>query len=183
MLTVIENNKVTASLKRFWGQESIGITEAENPTMSQEEEYAVAEVNKGLKFDGQNYEVQLPWRKDHPRLENNYAQAVRRLESIERRLKRDPVKAESYRATISQYVEKGFEEEVSEQRNEDGIAVTYHTMQCSAQTKEQQSAELYLTVLHEKRVEFLSMIASFLVLHYSLTWHLFSSVFVPTESA
>ena len=70
MLTVIENNEVTASLKRFWELESIGITEAENPTMSQEEEYAVAEFNKGLKFDGQNYEVQLPWRKDHPRLEN-----------------------------------------------------------------------------------------------------------------
>ena len=121
MLTVIENNEVTASLKRFWELESIGITEAENPTMSQEEEYAVAEFNKGLKFDGQNYEVQLPWRKDHPRLENNYAKAVGRLESIERRLKRDPVKAESYCAAINQYVEKGFAEEVSEQRNEDGI--------------------------------------------------------------
>jgi len=89
--------------------------------MSQEEEYAVAEFNKGLKFYGQNYEFQLPWRKDHPRLENNYAQAVTRLESIERRLKRDPVKAEAYRAAINQYVQKGFVEEVPEQGNEDGI--------------------------------------------------------------
>ena len=101
--------------------------------MSQEEEYAVAEFNKGLKFDGQNYEVQLPWRKDHPRLENNYAQAVRRLESIERRLKRDPVKAEAYGAAINQYVEKGFAEEVSEQRNEDGILryLPHHAVFCA----------------------------------------------------
>ena len=118
---MIENNDVTTSLRRFWELESIGITEAENPTMSQEEEYAVAEFNKGLKFDGQNYEVQLPWRKDHPRLENNYAQPVKRLESIEKRLKRDPVKAEAYSAAINQYVEKGFTEEVPEQGNEDDI--------------------------------------------------------------
>ena len=89
--------------------------------MSQWEEYAVAEFNKGLKFDGQNYEVQLPWRKDHLRLENNYEQAVKRLESIEKRLKRDPVKAEAYSAAINQFVEKGFTEEVPEQGNEDYI--------------------------------------------------------------
>jgi len=46
---------------------------------------------------------------------------VKRLESIERRLKRDPVKAEAYGAAINQYVEKGFAEEVPEQGNEDGI--------------------------------------------------------------
>ena len=121
MLTVVENNEVIASLKRFWDLESIGITEAEDAVMSQEEEYAVAEFNKGLKFDGQNYEVQLPWKKDHPRLKNNYAQAVKRLESIERRLKRDPVKAEAYSTAINQYVEKGFAEEVPEQEIEPGI--------------------------------------------------------------
>jgi len=90
--------------------------------MSQEEEYVVAEFNKGLKLDGQNYKVQLPWRKkDHPRLESNYAQAVKRLQSIERRLKRDPVKAEAYSAAIHQYVERGFAEEVPEQGSENGL--------------------------------------------------------------
>ena len=77
MLTVVENNDVIASLRRFWELESIGITEAENAIMSQEEEYSVAEFNKGLKFDGENYEVQLPWKKDHPRLEKNYTQALK----------------------------------------------------------------------------------------------------------
>ena len=89
--------------------------------LPQEKEYAVAEFNKGLKLDGQNYEVQLPWRKNQPRLENTYAQAVTRLESIERRLKRDPVKAEAYSAAINKYVENGFAKEVPEQGNEDGI--------------------------------------------------------------
>ena len=55
---------------------------------------------------------------------------MRRLESIKRRLKRDLVKAESYCAAINQYVEKGFAEEVSEQRNEDVIVryLPYHAV-------------------------------------------------------
>ena len=69
MLTIVENKEVTASLKRFWELEAIGITETVNPTMSQEEEYAVADFNDGLNFDGRNYEVRLPWKKDHPKLE------------------------------------------------------------------------------------------------------------------
>ena len=108
MLTVIENNEVTTSLRRLWELESIGITEAENLTMSQNEKYAVDEFNKGLKFDRENYEVKLPWRKDHPRMENNYEQVEKRVESIKKRLKRDPVKAEAYSAAINQYVEKRF---------------------------------------------------------------------------
>ncbi|XP_067041143.1 uncharacterized protein [Acropora muricata] len=60
MLTMVENNEVTASLRRFWELESIGIVEAVNPTMSQEEELAVNDFNDGLNFDGKNYEVRLP---------------------------------------------------------------------------------------------------------------------------
>ena len=80
MLTMVENNEITTSLRWFWELESIGITETVNPTMSQEEELAVNDFNDGLNFDGKNYEVRLPWKRDHPKLENNYAQAVKRLE-------------------------------------------------------------------------------------------------------
>ena len=117
---LMQNNEVTASLRRFWELESIGIVEAVNPTMSQEEELAVNDFNDGLNFDGKNYEVRLPWKRDHPKLENNYAQAVKRLESIERKLKRDPEKAEAYTTAINPYVEKGFAEEVLDLTSGDG---------------------------------------------------------------
>ena len=120
MLAMVENNEVTASLRRFWVLESIGITENVNPTMSQEEELAVNDFNDGLNFDGKNYEDRLPWKRDHPKLENNYTQAVKRLESIERKLKRDPEKAEAYTTAINQYVEKGFAEEVADLTSGDG---------------------------------------------------------------
>lgn len=57
MLMMVENNEVTASLRRFWDLESINITETVNPTMSQEEELAVNDFNDGLNFDGKNYKV------------------------------------------------------------------------------------------------------------------------------
>ena len=183
MLTVIENNEVTTSLRRFWELESIGITEAENPTMSQEEEYAVAEFNKGLKFDGQNHELQLPWRKDHPRLENKYAQAVKRLESMERRLKRDLVKDEAYSAAINQYVEKGFVEEVSERGNEDGIFRYLLHLAVFRGDKRTTKCRIVFDASTREEGGIYVNSASFPVLRYNLTWHLFSSIFVPTESA
>ena len=47
-------------------------------------------------------------------------QAVRRLESIERRLRHDPVKAKAYDSAINEYVEKGFAEVVPDENDEDG---------------------------------------------------------------
>ena len=76
MLTMVENNEITTSLRRFWELESIGITETVNSTMSQEEELVVNDFD-GLNFDGKNYEVRLPWKREHPKLENNYAQVVK----------------------------------------------------------------------------------------------------------
>ncbi|XP_068684143.1 uncharacterized protein [Montipora foliosa] len=120
MLTVVENGGVNETLKRFWELESIGIAEIEDPVMSQEEECAVADFNRGLNFDGHNYEVRLPWKRDPPKLESNYAQAFRRLESVERKLRQDPVKAMAYKTAINEYVAKGFEEEVPYQSDDNG---------------------------------------------------------------
>ena len=124
MLTVVENRGVNETLKRFWELESIGIAEIENPVMSQEEERAVADFNRGLNFDGHNYEVRLPWKRDPPKLESNYVQALRRLESVQRKLRQDPVKAKAYKAAINEYVEKGFAEEVPDQ-SDDNRTVRY----------------------------------------------------------
>ena len=126
MLTTVENSEVTASLRRFWELESIGIKETENPIMSKEEEFAVKDFHEGLNFDGKNYEVQLPWKRDHPKLENNYRQAVKRLESVERKLKLDPQKAEVYSTAINQYVEKGFAEEAPDQSSEGVVRYLPH---------------------------------------------------------
>ncbi|KAK3737647.1 hypothetical protein QZH41_007520 [Actinostola sp. cb2023] len=102
VLAVVENNEITDSLKRFWELESIGITENKNPVLSKEEQRAIEDFNCGLKFDGSNYEVRLPWKQDCANLGDNYQQAVQRLEGVERRLKREPEKAKAYTDAINQ---------------------------------------------------------------------------------
>ena len=125
MIAVIDNNDINRSLKRFWELESMGISDTECSVMSKEEERAVSEFKKGLKFAGQNYEVKLPWKQERPELQDNYSQAVKRLEGVERRLKRDPEKAKAYMQAINQYVEKGFAEEVSSVRKEENMETRY----------------------------------------------------------
>jgi len=114
MLSMVCIDPVTASLKQFWELESIGIVDKNDAFMSVEEEDAVRQFNGGLKFDGERYVVLLPWKRDTPDLHSNYNQAVKRLESVERQLRRNPEKAEAYKSAINQYVEKGYAEEVKE---------------------------------------------------------------------
>ena len=81
---------------------------------SLEEEESVKEFNEGLKFDDERYEVPLLWKSDAPPLKSNYPQAVKRLEGVERQLRRNAERANAYNDAINQYVEKGFAVEVKE---------------------------------------------------------------------
>ena len=82
--------------------------------MSLEEEESVRQFNDGLKFHGERYEVPLLWKSDAPPLKSNYLQAVKRLEGVERQLRRNAERANAYKDAINQYVEKGFAVEVKE---------------------------------------------------------------------
>ena len=114
MLSTVRIDPVTTSLKQFWELESVGIADKGDACMSVEEEDPVKGFEEGLKFDDERYEVPLLWKGDAPELRSNYYQAVKRLESVERQLRRNPEKADGYKSAINQYVEKGYAEEVKE---------------------------------------------------------------------
>ncbi|XP_068750875.1 uncharacterized protein [Montipora capricornis] len=114
MLSTVRINPVTDTLKQFWELESIGIVDKGDAHMSLEEEESVRQFNEGLKFDGERYEVPLLWKSDAPPLKSNYLQAVKRLEGVERQLRRNAERANAYKDAINQYVEKGFAVEVKE---------------------------------------------------------------------
>ena len=50
---------------------------------------------------------------------DNYNQAVKRLESVEKQLLRNPIRAEAYKSSINQYHERGFAEEVKDTKAHD----------------------------------------------------------------
>ncbi|XP_031560795.1 uncharacterized protein LOC116296835, partial [Actinia tenebrosa] len=136
MIAVLENTEITQTLKRFWELEAIGISKEESAVHSKEEECAVEDFNRELKFDGSNYEVRLPWKPSHANLTDNYKQALQRLEGVERRLKRDPVKAKAYIDAIDQYTEKGFAEEVpvEEKQSTNVRYLPHHAVFCNDKT-------------------------------------------------
>ena len=97
MLSTVCIDPVTDILKQFWELESIGIVDKRNTPMSLEEEESVRQFNEGLKFDGERYEVPLLWKSDALPLKSNYLQVVKRLESVERQVRRNPERAIAYR--------------------------------------------------------------------------------------
>ena len=57
--------------------ESIGIIDDQQAKWSLDEESALSQFKKSLKFDGERYEVALPWKENHPKLRDNYKQTVK----------------------------------------------------------------------------------------------------------
>ena len=69
----------TGLLKRCWELDAIGILSHQEHQRTVEEEDAVNQFNSSCRFDGERYEVGLPWKKDYPPLVDNYGQAFQRL--------------------------------------------------------------------------------------------------------
>ena len=64
------------TLKQFWETESIGIKDVSEITKSPDG------FNEQVRFNGQRYEVSLPWRDNHPAISNDYELCVNRLKSL-----------------------------------------------------------------------------------------------------
>ncbi|KRZ81486.1 hypothetical protein T08_10859, partial [Trichinella sp. T8] len=111
LLTHVEES-ADQILRRVWELEAIGIA-TDNQTAPPDQE-ALQRFEEGLSFDGERYEVHLPWLPRRPSLPNNFPQARRRLLAVERRLARCEEEKREYAATMRQYVENGWAERAPE---------------------------------------------------------------------
>ena len=67
-----------------------------------------------ISFSEGKYIAKLPWEEDHPPLPTNYAVALRRTETMIRRLRKEPCLFDKYGEIISEQIKRGFIEEVSD---------------------------------------------------------------------
>jgi len=95
MLTVTKIESSDDPLKCFWELDAIGIGGHRGYQRIAEEEDAINQFNSSCRFDGERYEVGLPW-KIHPPIVDNYGQEYQRLVSTERRLAKDSEKVRMY---------------------------------------------------------------------------------------
>ena len=111
-----ENVEITESLKQFWKQESMGLPElVENEeTKSTESVETHEETQFDIKFNGERYEVSLPWRSDisNESLSDNYDMCLTRLKALHGRLKKDPKLLSEYDAIFQEQLRKGIIEYV-----------------------------------------------------------------------
>ena len=86
-------------LRRFWDLESLGI--------AKEETSVYEKFVQRIKFDGQRYEVCLPWKECHPPLPEL---CYRRLMSLLKRLRQTPQLLTEYNTIIQDQLSKGIVE-------------------------------------------------------------------------
>ena len=105
---VSEAEDTNHQLRMFWDVDTFGVRVNETPMYSHSEQRAMKIMKDSCQRVDSGYELALLWKPDRPPLPNNYTMAMRRLESVERRLQKDPNLAQGYGKAIGAYVEKGF---------------------------------------------------------------------------
>ena len=93
-------------LKQFWELESLGVTEDETSMY----EKFVQQIN----YDGQRYEVSLPWKEHHPPLPDHYDLCCKRFTKLFKRLRQTPSLLTDYNTVIKDQVSKGIVEVVTQ---------------------------------------------------------------------
>ena len=92
-------------LRRFWELESLGIMK--------DEPFVYDKFVQRISFDGQRYQVSLPWKENAPPLPDNFELCHRRLDSLLRRLKQNPPLLAEYDSVIRDQLSRGIIEVVN----------------------------------------------------------------------
>ncbi|XP_046863136.1 uncharacterized protein LOC124456869 [Xenia sp. Carnegie-2017] len=105
-------------LSEFWATEAMGVTvkpctcEAEKSSQSEREEKQV--IEQSAKKVGKQWMIPYPWKKNPQDLPDNRIQALKRLESTERRLLKIPTQAAAYNNKMTEMENMGFSRKLSE---------------------------------------------------------------------
>ena len=106
------------NLEKFYDFETLGVRAPDcncpEQIMSRDGKKAMELFESSCKLLDGRYVIGLPWKKDPVNLPNNYPVAKRRLESLERSLKRNPTKAKKYSDAIREYESSGWARRLSE---------------------------------------------------------------------
>ena len=94
------------TLRQFWETESIRITGDPEPKK------AIDCFNENVRFNRERYEVELPWKENHPAISSDYELCINRLKSIQRKMLKEPELIREYNQTIEDQLSKGIVERV-----------------------------------------------------------------------
>ena len=111
-----ELSQLNNTLKKFWEIDSVGTYDSEN-TFSDIEKLVIKKTEQSLQYENGKYTIGIPW-KEAPNLPDNYNYALKRLESTERKLLKNPSVLNVYKDTINHYVSKKYVQKVESVKGE-----------------------------------------------------------------
>ena len=100
-----DNLELDNSIWKLWDLKTLGI---------REENKIHEELKDAISFNGQRYEVSLPWKEGHGPLPNNYRNSLKRLKGQIEKLQNDPDVLKAYDAVIKEQAAVGIVERVPE---------------------------------------------------------------------
>lgn len=106
-------------ITNFWMTESMGVNVqpcmCKSDQMSNLERKELKIIEESCQLKENRWEMSYPWKRDASLLPNNYEQVLKKLESTERRLLKNPQHAESYDRQIKEMEEMGFARKVTQE--------------------------------------------------------------------
>ena len=114
----IRNEELYQQLERLWKTDFENSEVETRVCASLEDKRALEVMERTLKMVDGHYQVVLPWRYDPPYLPNSRVVAERRGLLLKKRLLRDEALREKYKATMTDYIEKGHAERIPKEELE-----------------------------------------------------------------
>ncbi|CAB4032614.1 Hypothetical predicted protein [Paramuricea clavata] len=95
-------------VSRYFKTDGLGVVSDTRKVMSIEDRKALKMMEESATIVDNNYEVGMLWSQNNPQLPNNRYVALKRLQHLKNRLKKDEVVHQKYREKIEEYVKKGY---------------------------------------------------------------------------
>ncbi|XP_065361898.1 uncharacterized protein LOC135955477 [Calliphora vicina] len=103
----------------YFNVENMGVRAA--PIVESDEDVRAKRIlNESTRKVGDRFQTGLLWKYDEVSFPNSYSMALKRLEGIEKKMKRDPVFSKAYKEVMQGYIDKGYVRKLSS----DDIKVT-----------------------------------------------------------
>ena len=93
---------------RYFKRDGLGVVSDTQKMMSIEDRRALKMMEESTTMVDNHYEVGMLWNRVDPQLPDNRSIALKRLEHLKNRLKKDKVLHQKYREKIEEYVNKGY---------------------------------------------------------------------------
>ena len=95
-------------VRRYFQADGLGVVSDTQKVMSVDDRKALKMMEESTTIVDNHYQIGMLWNSTNPQLPNNYDVALKRLQNLKNRLKKDNVLHQKYRQKTEEYVKKGY---------------------------------------------------------------------------